>query len=132
MFIFFCIVMCVFLLEFSFFFNNYLFLNFLLYKNIGTEQRDIKEKSHFISVSSLQCLAVAFVCLITFRPLWQNFEKEVFQHLCILARKRHSRNHQTHPVFPSKFYRTPSICSQIAEYACRSLSYLFPQGKLQM
>ena len=46
------------------------------YKNIRKEHLDIKQKSHIIYFLLLLCLAVASVCLTTFSPLWQNFEKE--------------------------------------------------------
>ena len=61
----------------------------------------------------LLCPTVASVCLITFRPLWQNFEKEVFDISASLPEKDMAEI----IVVSAKFYFTPSICSQIAEYA---------------
>ena len=50
------------------FFNNYLFLSFIFNKSIGTEHKDIKHKSHIISLSSLLCLASNQIGNL-FRPL---------------------------------------------------------------
>ena len=97
-------------------------------KNIGTKQRDIKLKywdkteryqtkiTYYFSV--LVALSSCRICLSdNILPPLAKFWKGSIRHLRILARKRHGRNHRTHPVVPAEFYRTPSIRSQIAEYA---------------
>ena len=64
------------------------------------------------------CLAVVSLCLTTFRPLCQHFKRNgIFRHSPPHHQKRLGRNHQTYSVVLAKFNRTPSIRSQIAEYA---------------
>ena len=64
-----------------FFKQLFIFEFYLFYKNIGTENKDIKQQSNIISLLLLLCLAFASLCLTTFRPLWQNFESNgIFQH----------------------------------------------------
>ena len=61
------------------FFNNYLFLIFivLLFYKKYWDRTLLSNKNHILfSLISLLRLAVASVCLTTFCPLWQNFEKE--------------------------------------------------------
>ena len=92
------------------FFNNYFIFIFIILQKYW-DRRNIGYKSHIISLSSFLCLAVASVCLIIFRPLWQNFEKEFFNISTSLPEKETAEIVKV----TSEFYRILSIYSQIPE-----------------
>ena len=81
--------------RYTVFFNNYLFLSFIILLKYWDRTQRYQTKSHIISLSSLLCLAVASDCLTTLHPFWGNVEKEIFYISMSLPKKTRRKSPDT-------------------------------------